>query len=235
MSTACLRVCAVLMAVGAVTPALTRGQLPGNPCATCCQSCYQPRPQCHCVRFKPIVETHMRPRSVMTWRDECYTAYRCQARLETVPVVTYQTRVRYDRVPYTVRRRVPQCTTTLVPERRIRYVPEHAVYSPITPRASYRRPRSWHHAGHRHTSPVPDPIFHNSPVADDLGDWTTISSRRRYDSHRPEFLDDDLYVPDYDDHHDVRPVGYRRSVSAPKPWVRAPSAAMVWQTRPPRN
>ena len=233
MSTKLLRACAVLLALGAVTPALTRGQLPLFPSVNCCQTCYQPRPQCHCPTFRPVVETHMRPQSVMTWRSVQQTGYRCQPRVETVPVVTYQKRIRYDIVPYTVRRCVPQCSTVMVPERRVRYVPDYAVTSPVTTHPV--PPAAWSHTG-ASAAPVPDPLFDSSPVAGSYGDWTTVSSRKRPVTPTPAYLAGDTREHDGGHHHHYRttPVSHRRWKSEEKPFVRAPSAALVWQTPGPR-
>ncbi|GEM_PF-3031473 len=235
MSTSFLRGCAILLALGAVTPALTRAQLPQLPHAGCCQTCYQPRPSCHCVTFKPVVETHFRPQSVVTWRNIQQTGYRCQPRVETVPVVTYRSRIRYEMVPYTVTRRVPQCSTRMVPQRRIRYVPNHFVGSPITPIGRWQQ---------YNTSPlpVPTPVFQSTPVAGDYGNWTTISSRHRIVggnrsiSPTPPSWAGDLQIGSHGNHHHKQHTAkqHKHKTTAKPLSVQAPSAALVWQTPGPR-
>ena len=221
MSTSLLRGCAILLALGAVTPALMRGQLPQRPHASCCQACYQPRPRCHCVTFKPVVETHFRPQSVVTWRNIQQRGYRYRARVETVPVVTYRSRIRYEMVPYTITRRVPQCSTRMVPQRRIRYVPNHVVGSPITPFGSWQQ---------YNTSPlpVPTPVFQSTPVAGDYGNWTTISSRHKPVSPPAPFVGGESHIGSREVHH------HKHKTTAKPLSVTAPSAAIVWQTPGPR-
>ena len=231
MSTNLLRGCAILLALGAVTPALTRGQLPLLPHASCCQACFQPRPRCHCVTFKPVVETRLRPQSVVTWRNVHGTAYRCQPRVETVPVVTYRSRIRYDMVPYTITRRVPHYSTRMVPERRIRYIPNHLGASAVSPWVAPQG--SWQRFNNS-MSPTPAPLFPSIPVAGAYSDWTTIPSRRKPMTPTPSFLSGDARITGIDIQHHTKQITTQHQHKIDTPFVRAPSAALVWQTPGPR-
>jgi hypothetical protein len=228
MSTSLLRGCAILLALGAVTPALTRGQLPLLPHASCCQACFQPRPRCHCITFRPVVETRLRPQSVVTWRNVHGTAYRCQPRVETVPVVTYRSRIRYEMVPYTVTRRVPQYSTRMVPERRIRYVPIHLGTSPVSQWGTSQG--RWQRFNNS-VSPAAAQQFRSTPVAGAYGDWTTVPSRRKPISPTPSFLTGDARITGIETQH-IDTDHKHKTVDTP--FVRAPSAALVWQTPGPR-
>jgi hypothetical protein len=147
----------ILLSVGLAQPGTLVADPPGcgcpPPCApvTCCAPC-PPPDVCTCTTYKPVCDTCYHQQPVVTYHDVCRTCYRQEPYCVTVPVtkvdcvtvdegcykmvwcprpVTKQVpRVEYHQqvccrtVPYTVSQRVPHVTTQCVPEYRVRYCPE---------------------------------------------------------------------------------------------------------------
>ncbi|MBM81653.1 MAG: hypothetical protein CMJ78_13825 [Planctomycetaceae bacterium] len=116
-----------------------------------CNACRQPVRTCQCTALQPVVKTQLRPQRTVSYRDVQVTRYRREARVDRVPVTTYQdvvvdegsyrqvwlpkpvrkrvarngyqNRVSYRDVPYQVTQRVPQYGMSYVPQRTVQYVP----------------------------------------------------------------------------------------------------------------
>lgn len=212
---------------------------------------------------QPVVSTQYRQQQQITYQDVPQTEYRQEAYYENVPVTTYenvtvdeggyqqvwvpklvtktvakqaqQTRLSYRSVPYQVTRRVPQISTSLVPEQRISYQSTQTttylppvtttwqtpVYSsaytasllpplttPIvsTPITAPLASRPAPRTAEAdHTVPVPDPEFESRSTSIPR----RTAARDPYDGYRP---------------------ASRKPVRSAKRFVPAPSAASVWQT-----
>lgn len=211
-----LRASAVLVALGAALPTISVAQHWAHWSAGCCQTCLRPPRLCSCPTLKPVVETHLKPRTVVTWRNVNRVGYRYVLRLETVPVVSYRTRLTYRRVPYSVSQRVPQLSTAWIPQRKIRYV--HGYYAPGRIGATPIGQSYPQLAMPDITAPAP---------AGNLSEWSTISSRTTQPAvptqpavlHSPsQYLQPPLSALTVSNHQ------------ATGPSVHAPSAALVWQT-----
>lgn len=215
-----LRASAILVALGVASPTVSTAQPLAHWGAGCCQTCLRPCNLCGCASLRPVVETHLQPRTVVTWRNVNRVAYRYEPRYQTVPVVSYRTRLTYRRVPYSVSQRIPQLSTTWIPQRRIRYVPGHYVPQRIGVMPI------------RQTFPhLAMPGIRAPAAASDLSEWTTNSSRTPQPAvpaqpvalHSPgQNLQPPIPTPAVSNHHEPAGTG---------PFVRAPSAALVWQTR----
>jgi hypothetical protein len=84
-------------------------------------------------------------------------------------------------------------------------------------------------------SPTPAPLFPSIPVAGAYSDWTTISSRRKPMTPTPSFLSGDARITGIEkQHHTKQITTQHQHKTADTPFVRAPSAALVWQTPGPR-
>jgi hypothetical protein len=232
-----LRGSLLLVVLGAMAPAAAKAQFVGGAHRGCLRGPHH----CTCTSLRPVLGTRYTNQSVLTYRDFSQTEYRTQAHLETVPVTTYgsvivdegnyvpvwvpklvtkhvprteyQQRLSYRTVPYQTIRRVPQLSTRLVPQTHFRYVPQqtHIVLnSPILAQATpssmiAQLPVAVAQLPVAVARPVPHPKFLETPSVDSLEQWTTDRPRLTATHTLDERLD-----------------GY---------FVRAPSAAAVWQTR----
>jgi len=169
----------------------------------CCATCTQPRRRCTCTTFTPVVETCYRKEQCVTCQHVKKTVYRRVPQIETVPVTKidcvtvdeggyqmvwvpkfvtkqvprteYQQRVTCKTVAQEVTCKVPVVQTRLVPEQRIRCVPQtvtcptQGCVSPPTPGCAapaypYVPPVS-SLSSEAPAPPAPDPRYLETPAA----------------------------------------------------------------------
>lgn len=148
---------------------------PGAPCPGGCGAAYAPPvAPCPCAvqqpivqvqpcqtQFQPVVQTHLQPQQMVTYRDVAVTQYRQEQfttqvpvttmqqvirdagayqmvwvpRVETVqvPQTTYQTQIGYRTVPYQATQRVAQVETRMIPQQTVQYVPQARVAGTCCP------------------------------------------------------------------------------------------------------
>lgn len=247
--------CLFFVALGAIFPALAAAQGPvaacGPSCAPSCDPICPPAKQiCTCTTLNPIVDTRYHKQQVVNYVDMKKTCYRKEQFCYNVPVTKYdcvtvdegcyktiwvpkpvtkqiprteyQQRVGCRTVPYEVCQKVPQVSTICVPEHRVRYVPggsctsvrevpgcaapcEPVSMAPPTGAAPCPTCTASRSPGY---GPVPDPSFHDSP-----------SHASGYPRHQSASRDWDDRAP-----------SFKTALRSPSD-VRAPSSAVVWQTR----
>jgi len=133
-----------------VVPGHVEAQLFRRPFHDCCETCEMPHANCSCTVTRPVVQTQLQARQVMTYRDVTETHVRNETVVQNVPVTTYkqvtvdegqyqmvwvpkpvtkqvaqtviQQQTATRAVPYQVTRRVPQMTTQLVPVQTVQHV-----------------------------------------------------------------------------------------------------------------
>ena len=256
-----LRGSLLLVALGTMAPAAAKAQFVGGAHHGCLRGPHH----CTCTLLKPVLGTRYTNQSVLTYRDFSQTEYRTQGHLETVPVTTYgsvtidegnyvpvwvpklvrkhvprteyQQRLSYRTVPYQTIRRVPQLLTRLVPQTHVRYVSQqtHIVLkSPILAQATPSSmiavvPQTAVAVSRLPVAvaqPVPHPKFLETPSVDSLEQWTTDRPRLTATHTLGERLDGYEAAPSQTDSRVSRTSSL---------FVRAPSAAAVWQTRRSTN
>lgn len=142
----------LLGGVCSLIPAQVEAQMFRRPFGACCETCEMPHANCSCTVTRPVVQTQLQARQVMTYRDVTETHVRNETVMQSVPVTTYkqvtvdeggyqmvwvpkpvtkqvaQTVVQQQAmtraVPYQVTRRVPQMTTQMVPVQTVQHVTE---------------------------------------------------------------------------------------------------------------
>ncbi|HUG92555.1 MAG TPA: hypothetical protein VML55_17075 [Planctomycetaceae bacterium] len=246
------------LGVSLVVPPPSAAQSILVPVASSCPHCRAAGRLCTCTTWQPVVETRLRAEPALTVRAEPRLGYRSEAQLTSTPVTTvrsvivdegqYQTvwvprpvtrqiaettwqpQVSYRSVPFVYSEPVAQLSTRLVPEQTLRYVPHTqlvrggVVYVPQTvvaipiasPAAALAGslPPAVQAAGAG--APIPDPAFARAGGG---SEWTTISSRPASGVISPVSLSSGL-------EYDPLPV----QSPGPQASVKAPSAAVVWQT-----
>ena len=244
-------------ALGLVVPSLANAQGPIASCAPVCDPacniCPPAKQICTCTTLNPVVDTRYHKQQVVNYCDVKKTCYRQEQFCYTVPVTKYncvtvdeghyqtiwvpkpvvkqiprteyQQRTGCRTVPYEVTQKVPQVSTICVPEHRVRYVPGPSCTSvravpgcaapcgpvspgPISPPAAAA---PCHSCTDRHASagPTPDPSYYDSQA-----------SAGGYPGHR---------VADRN-WEDDEP-SFKTALQSSPSYARAPSSAMVWQTR----
>jgi hypothetical protein len=255
LARSCLAVVACL-GLSLVAPRAVAAQ--GLPPAPAACPCPATSPLCTCTTLQPVVETRMRAEPALTIVPEPRLGYRPEARLTNVPVTTFrnvtvdeghyqtvwiprpvtrqiaetawQPQLSVRSVPFVYTEPVAQLSSRLVPEQTVRYVPRTQVvlggplYVPrtlavvpvVSPLAAAAFPAPL-------AAPIPDPAFAQTAPAPPGADWRTISSRS---SHTPAWPASIVNGVNGMEEYDVLPV----QALAPGNSVKAPSAAIVWQT-----
>ncbi len=180
-----IRVCLLILVISPLAATSVRAQRFSGARHACCGTCRQPKPQCGCATFKPVVSTAYRTERQVTYRNETRTAYRREAQTERVAVTRrenvtvdeggyqmvwvpkpvtrsvarteWQNRISYRNVPYQVTHRVPQVSTKLVPHQTVRYVPQTVRTVMAAPRCNTCLPTAWNSHLHTAYSGYPSP------------------------------------------------------------------------------
>jgi hypothetical protein len=180
-----IRVCLLILVISPLAATSVRAQWFSGARHACCGTCRQPRPQCGCTTFKPVVSTTYRTERQITYRNETRTAYRREAQTERVAVTRrenvtvdeggyqmvwvakpvtrsvarteWQNSISYRDVPYQVTHRVPQVSTKLVPQQTVRYVPQTVRTVMAAPRCNTCQPTAWNSHLHTAYSGYPSP------------------------------------------------------------------------------
>jgi len=239
----------VLLALyGLAFPSMIWGQGPVAACDPSCAICPPAKQICTCTTLNPVVDTRYHKQQVVNYQDVKKTCYRQEQYSYCVPVTKfdcvtvdeghyqtiwvpkpvvkqvprteYQQRVGCRTVPYEVTQRVPHVSTICVPEHRVRYVPGQTCTSvrqvggcaapcgpmpgvpSVVPPSGAAPCHSCTAQGNPHR-PTPDPSFLDTPSS----------------AGRPGHRGQSSFVSQVDDY--ATGAGY----------TRAPSSAMVWQTR----
>ncbi|MBW3543244.1 MAG: hypothetical protein KY476_23565 [Planctomycetes bacterium] len=193
------------------------------------------------ARSEPICETVpvTSTRNVMVEQGGWQMVWVSQPAVRQVTETRYEPRMSYRTVPYQFTERVPHVTTRIVPERTVRYVPHEktmAVGWPIGSGMAFGN--SW--TGQSIAQPQPGIPLTSAgiapppatavlpapatggpalePASTGASTWTTIQTRSTTNVSVPFGADEE-------------PTGLASPVPPPVESVRAPTAAMVWQSR----
>ena len=218
-----------------------------------------PAPVCaQCTTYQPVVETRVRAEPTFVVGAQPRIGYRTTADVTSVPVTTFrnvtvdegqyqmvwvprpvtrqiaetamQPQLSYRTEPFVYAEPVAQMATRLVPEQTVRYVPRTQVVlggplpvpasvAILMPVQSPRPAIAGTPAGQTAAAgPIPDPAFATSP-GQGSSQWTIVSSRG---TELPQYP---VSTPGNTD-YEVLPV----QALVPGESVKAPSAAIVWQT-----
>ena len=210
--------------------------------------------------WQPVVETRLRAEPALTLGTEPRIGYRPEAQLTTAPVTTFhnvtvdeghyqtvwvprpvvrpiarttwQPQISYRSVPYVYAEPVAQWTTRLVGEQSVRYVPQTqlvgiarnvspCVALPAAAPAPVAAAGSWPMStGALAGAPIPDPAFARSGAEMSRPQWTMVSPRAGEGTISP------AASLSSERRYEVLPA----QALTPGESVKAPSAAIVWQT-----
>ena len=245
-----------------------------------CLKCRQPLCSCTCTCLEPVVETCLKPEQCVNYRNVQCTGTRQEAYCETVPVQKYENvcvdegcwkmvwcpkpvmktvcKTEYEQrtacrnVPYTYNVCVPEVTTRIVPEQRVRYVPRTVnmpvcpqpcpqpcptcqpapCVTPVVPQTtmmppSCAAPGVGMPGGHQMMPPMQMPAFpqHNSAAAAPAPAGSPAAQWNGAQARRQVPAQQSAYPTQQGSPLSLQP-GSAAGAAQP------PSAATVWQTRP---